>query len=300
MKKSLFFPVVFIMCLVFNMFASAHNPFITQPQKQHSAPSPIMKTKLFAKVILWQHQLREKMSLLIRQAEQTGDLLPLLYLFMAAFSYGAIHAIGPGHGKFLAISYTFSQRVKMSQGIVFGGSIALFHGLSGILFVIFIKELLSGSATQGLETMTHFTQVISYSLIICVGFFILVKSALRLLRKKVSIPNNLDSIQNSAPTNPVLSALIIGMIPCPGVVIVMLFAMSMGLIGLGVMLGLAISAGMAFTITAVVILTLSGKMASLSVASKNSSLSHIAEHLLEAVAGIMILLFGSVLLLANL
>jgi ABC-type nickel/cobalt efflux system permease component RcnA len=36
----------------------------------------------------------------------------------------------------------------------------------------------------------------------------------------------------------------IGMVPCPGVVIVALFSVSLGLLDLGVILGLAISLGM--------------------------------------------------------
>jgi len=285
--------------LLFSSYAAAHNSFITEPKEQHSSPSPVIKSKLFVKIVLWQHQLKEKMSSLIRQSKQTGDLLPLVYLFFAAFAYGTIHAAGPGHGKFFALSYTLSKRPKISQGILFGSSIALFHGVSGILFVVLVKKMLNEGVTKNLETLTYITQVVSFSLITCVGFLILFKSALRLFKQRISNLNTFNSRIN-APTHPILSALIIGMIPCPGVVIVMLFALSMDLIGLGVMLGLAISIGMAMTITTVVIITLSGKAFLLSVASKNSRLLNISEHILEIISGIMISIFGLLLLLANL
>jgi len=300
MNKSLFLSLLIILCLVFSTFANAHNPFITKPEKQHAAPSPVIKSKLFVKIILWQHQLKEKMSSLIRQFDETGDFLPLFYLFFAAFIYGSIHAAGPGHGKFLALSYMLSRRPNMRQGILFGSSIALFHGLSGILFVVIVKGILEGGITNNMESLTHITQIVSFSLISCVGFFILFKGAMNVYKQKKSGLYTVNTNKPNTPASPLISALIIGIIPCPGVVIVMLFALSMGMVGLGVMLGAAISMGMAVTITTVVIVALSGKALSLSMASKNSRLLHVLEHLLEIASGLLIAVFGLLLLLSNL
>ncbi len=82
------------------------------------------------------------------------------------------------------------------------------------------------------------------------------------------------------------------MIPCPGVVMVMLFALSMNLVGLGIMLGVTLSLGMALTITCVVVIVISGKTISLGMAAKHGSLTITLEYLIETIAGLMITCLG--------
>ena len=48
-------------------------------------------------------------------------------------------------------------------------------------------------------------------------------------------------------------ALAVGMVPCPGVVLVMLFCISMGMTLLGVMLSCCVALGMAATLTLVIL-----------------------------------------------
>ncbi len=94
--------------------------------------------------------------------------------------------------------------------------------------------------------------------------------------------------------NPLVSSLAVGIIPCPVVVMVMLFALSMDMMGLGIILGLTISLGMALTITGVVLVGLSGKAASLSMASKQKKFFPIFEHVIELMAALAVTSLGLV------
>ena len=99
--------------------------------------------------------------------------------------------------------------------------------------------------------------------------------------------------------HPVISALVVGCIPCPGVVMVMLFALSMDLIVLGVVLGVAISMGMAFTISVVVILATSDKAVSLAaVTSQKKERVILIESLIKIFAGLVLTIIGSLFLVA--
>ena len=40
----------------------SHNPFTSTPDKQHKAPEPLVKNAFFVNIIVWQHQLKQKMS----------------------------------------------------------------------------------------------------------------------------------------------------------------------------------------------------------------------------------------------
>ena len=299
MKQSIIF---LILLLTFSIapLASGHNPFTTKPENQHVAPVPVISNKFFAKIIIWQHKLKAKMSSLVRQAESTGSIKPLLLLILAAVAYGVIHAAGPGHGKAIALSYVLSQRPSYIRGILFSSCMALFHGASGIVFVLVIRFILKTNIIKNLETVTNITQVISYSIIACFGLGIFIHSIYKLIKKHDQKQDTYETFKSGKYTNPVLLAFVVGSIPCPGVVMVMLFALSMNLITLGIILGITISIGMALTVSVVVLIAISGKIASLTAISKNSKRAVFIEHGIEIFAGLLLMTLGALFLGANL
>lgn len=74
-----------------------------------------------------------------------------------------------------------------------------------------------------------------------------------------------------------LPAVFIGMIPCPGVVLVVLFCLSLGLPRLGIMLACAITLGMASTLSLFVLTAMAGKAALLAPCPDVSLLQKIQE-----------------------
>lgn len=294
--------MILLLCLFFLSASAtnASNPFTSKPEKQQgiSKPDtlkPLIKNEFFVKIIFWQKQLREKMSHLIREVRTKKSLVPFFILFASAFAYGVIHSAGPGHGKAVALSYILSCKPNLLQSLIFSNLVALTHGLSGIFFVLIVKYLLQASIPTSLEAMTNITQVISYSLITCLGLIILVKGFYKCFKTK--------TIHHKSHTkyfvNPFITAVAIGIIPCPGVVMVMLFAMSMNLTWLGILLGTAISFGMATTITLIAIIGISGKIGVLSLASNNSRILTTLGYMFEAAAGLLMVCFGFVLLITS-
>lgn len=278
--------------------SNAQNPFITKPDKQYAASEPVFKSKLFVKIIIWQNQLKEKMSCLVRQARATHSIRPLFFLIMAAFAYGVIHAAGPGHGKAIALSYVLSQRPSYFHGMLFSNFMALSHGISGIIFVVIIQIILNTTILNNLESVTHITQIISYSIIVCLGLGICINSIYILIKNKIQY--GLENRQKRPCVNPVLSALVVGSIPCPGVVMVMTFALSMDLIVLGMILGLMITLGMALTISIVVIIAISGKIISFNMLTKKVESKNLLERCVEIFAGLALIILGTLFLGANL
>lgn len=255
-----------------------------------------MKSKFFVKIVFWQHQLREKMSGLIREASTEKKITPILLLAVFAFLYGVIHSAGPGHGKIVALSYILSAKPALPQSLMFGNLVALTHGLSGIFFVLTVKFILNTGINRSLETMTYITQIISFSLISLIGSFIFIKSMLKWFKKTPEIGLK----QPIFFASPFATAFAVGIIPCPGVVMVMLFAISMNLTGLGIFLGTCIALGMATTITVIVLVGMSGKAAALRLVNHQTQAYQIIENSIETAAGLLILVFGLILLLANL
>ncbi|MGB2930224.1 MAG: hypothetical protein WBB70_15080 [Desulfobacterales bacterium] len=279
---------------------SAQNPFTakTQSKVHHTTTHPAAKNMFLSIITRWQHRLNQKMSDLVREAKETHSPKPLAFLLLVAFAYGMLHAAGPGHGKAFAISYILSQRPKLLRGMLFGGSIALFHGLSGIMFVLIIHIILQKSVTGTLEDVTRITQIISFSLIACLGLGILIKSSYRWIKNAKGGHPAFNGNHKRRLYGPLLSALVVGIIPCSGVVMVMLFSLSMKLVGLGIILGITISMGMALTITFVVVIVMSGKAMSLGMAARHGSLAITIENLIETIAGLMVASLGLLFLAA--
>ena len=289
MKRFFILGMLGILLLSWAAPAWCHNPFISKPEKQHAAPEPPVKSELFVKIIVWQHHLKQKMSDLIRSFQTEGSLGPLLLLIGIAFGYGVIHAAGPGHGKVVAISYVLSHRPSMAGGIAFGVCIAMIHGFSGIFGVLGLRYILEKSVSQTLTSVTDITQLVSFGIIIILGMGILVKHAYTLYCG----PNESSEAK---PMEPVSKrglwpwALAVGIVPCPAVVMVMLFCLSMDVIFLGLILSICIAAGMGTTISMVVSTTIMGKTGILRTVPEKRIRT--VEALVSMLSGVAITAFG--------
>ncbi|MBL0717015.1 MAG: hypothetical protein JJV89_03095 [Desulfosarcina sp.] len=306
MKNYIIIPILFLFTISLLPFplvtiADASNPFTAKPEKQNAVHILAPKNKFFVKIITWQYQLKEKITLLLKQAKSGDSIRPLFFLVLTAFIYGVIHAAGPGHGKAIALSYILSQRPSYFNGLLFGNCIALFHGISGIIFVLFIRIILKTRIINNLEHVTRITQITSYSIIACFGLVIFIHSLYKLIKNNSKNPKNQvdsDTKQTRQHLNPLLSAFVVGCIPCPGVVMVMLFALSLDLIGLGIIIGITISMGMAFTLSLVVLIAISGKAASFNILRENRK-AILIEYGIEIFAGAALAALGLLLFFAN-
>ncbi len=228
--------------------ATAQNPFLN-PQKtqtpQHSS--------FLNKISSWQRQLKMKMTVLVKQVHSTGNISPLLSLLLIAFGYGALHAAGPGHGKAVAVSLISSKNATFGQGIFFGSLIAFCHGFSGILCVLALYYVLKTGISGPLTEISRITRITSFSLIILLGLGIIAQHGRSLFFKIKAKPASLaENGPQKSKSAFIFWAVTVGIIPCPGVIMVMLFCLAQGVPGLGLLLALAISLGMATTIALVV------------------------------------------------
>jgi len=297
MKKIIF---ATILLLIFYLpvvvpLVHADNPFTKQHKTEQIGsflPKPAIFSKIFTRIILWQQYLKTKMTGLVRQAENNGSITPILLLILTAFVYGVVHAVGPGHGKAIALSYVMTQKPSYLKGLIFSNFIALFHGVSGIVFVIIVKLIINTTIMGNLDNVTNITQIVSYAVITFIGTAIVCFSIYKIVKK--------DRVKNSSKQlNPIFAAAVIGCIPCPGVIIIMLFALSMDLLILSIALGIAISLGMAVTVSVVVVLAISGKFALIGINGKRSSRSANFEVVVELFAGIALMVLGFLFLGAS-
>ena len=272
--------------------AKAQNPFTSKDDQRQFSPAPSLPHPFLARIVFLQQQLNQKMAALTRQAKETGSIRPLITLTIIAFAYGVLHAAGPGHGKALAASYLLSRGKKLGLGILLGNLTALFHGLSGVGLVLALNFVIRKGVTSSLVSVTHTTQLISYSLIVLIGAALLVRNLVSWRRQTGNDRSNSMERSKEGLRHLLWPAMAAGMIPCPGVVLVMLFCMSLDVLGLGLLLVSFLTLGMAVTISAVGVTAIGGKKLALGVLERRPKMAEKIEHCIEVVASLMVMAVG--------
>ena len=134
--------------LVYLCSASAQgNPFLSSgpKEKRIDRSYPNIFQKIIYQLNDIQRDLYEKMSSLTQTVKEGRNPGVLFILIGICFVYGLIHALGPGHGKLIAISYFLSRRATPVKGVFMGGLIALLHAGSATAIVLIVYITLKSS-----------------------------------------------------------------------------------------------------------------------------------------------------------
>ncbi|MFO7752082.1 MAG: hypothetical protein R6V41_03055 [Desulfobacteraceae bacterium] len=299
MKKTMcFIAALMLVSILFNPAAAA-NPFEDDPagnQKVQAAPKEVAFDgnawhTVLLKITMLQQTLKIKMTGLIKDFQNGSSILPLLSALAVSFLYGVLHAAGPGHGKAFASAYILSERPSISKGVALGNLLAFFHGMSGAFTVLALHFLLSKTVSGTVSEIEHITRITSYSLLCLLGAVLVVKSLAEIRSKASRGPGALSK-------NMLVWGFSAGIVPCPGVVMIMLFCLSFGLPYLGVALSVFVSAGMAVTISLVVVAVTMGKK--MSFAFLPDEKIEAGEQVLAILSGLFVLSAGAVFLISAL
>jgi ABC-type nickel/cobalt efflux system permease component RcnA len=148
---------------------------------------------------------------------------------------------------------------------------------------------------ETLATVTTVTQMVSFALIALLGLGILIKNGCALFFKPTPKPESLPETESKKRLLP--WALAVGLVPCPAVVMAMLFCLSMGVMILGLLLAVCISLGMAVTLSIVVSAVVMGKAGILNATSQKRAAK--TESIVGILSGTAITIFGTLFLLTT-
>lgn len=234
----------------------------------HAWPQVMMKS------IVWQREVNQQMSGLLKAVAENptkagGSLLAFSFL------YGVLHALGPGHGKIVIATWlaTHPSRLKSSIGLTLASS--LLQGGVAIALVVVVLSLLRLPARQ-LHISSFWLEKGSYALVGVLGL-LLCWRALKKLRTLLHKPQfraftphhehtaNCGCGHQHLPTQAQLQngddwrarlmvVLSMGMRPCSGAIMVLLFSKVMGVFGWGMLSALAMAAGTSLTISSLALL----------------------------------------------
>ena len=195
---------------------------------------------------------------------------PLVIGLLLAFAYGVVHALGPGHGKVVVVSYFLSRDAQIMRGFLMGLQIAIFHVLSAAV-VVALADLVLRQALGSAPGEVAGVRLASYGLIALIGCSMLVQAVQRSRLRRAGIrvvdeccghghahrhgPSGTGPGAGARAREGALS-LGVGLVPCTGAVLILLYAIANDILFAGVLLVVAIAAGMALTMGALGVLSI--------------------------------------------
>jgi ABC-type nickel/cobalt efflux system permease component RcnA len=180
----------------------------------------------------------------------------LFVLLLAAFGWGAVHALSPGHGKAMVAAYLVGTKGKPRHAVALGATVTVAHTI-GVFLLGFVTLALSQYVLP--EDLYPWLNLISGALVVAIGLGVL-RSRLRGRGHSHHghhhhghghHHHHHDHAGDHTVTNRSLIGLgaAAGLIPCPSALVVLLGAIAQHEIALGLLLIVAFSLGLAATLT---------------------------------------------------
>jgi ABC-type nickel/cobalt efflux system permease component RcnA len=283
---------------------AARNPFISsQRTDAPPAPKPAVRYPAFLqpamqKIVTVQFTIRQNMVRLAGDIQQHpfGRGFQMFMLF--SLLYGMVHSLGPGHGKVYACAYFLNRRGTIRRGLLLSGLTMLIHVLSGTVLILVGALVLKTSGAMTLENAGVVLERISYGLLAGLGVFLTGHTIMQLRAKSIYSPDSCPAPSDNRSL--FVAALAVGIVPCPGAAMILLFSLTLGILpaGLGAMICIAV--GMSFTTGLFAILTIVLKQRFLVLAEGNRRLFTAAYTLLALGGATSITILGLVLLIGSL
>jgi nickel/cobalt exporter len=169
-----------------------------------------------------------------------------------AFALGAVHALSPGHGKTIVAAYLVGTRGTPRHAVLLGGVVTCAHTVS--VFALGLGTLFLSRYVLP-EKIYPVLGAVSGLSIVWIGALLFVQR-LRHLRAHRHHHHHHHHDHAHVPEEISLAGLVAlgaggGLVPCPSALVLLLSAVALGRVGLGLILLLAFSAGLAVVLTAI-------------------------------------------------
>ncbi|ODT68168.1 MAG: hypothetical protein ABS75_21470 [Pelagibacterium sp. SCN 63-23] len=233
-----------------------------------------------------------------------------------SFLYGVFHAAGPGHGKVVISSYVLANERQLRQGVTLSALSALLQSLVAIGFVLVLAGLLNLTSTA-MGVAAHWVGVVSYALVALLGLWLVARKVFGWGHGHHEHDHHDhghhhhdhgEHMHHAVAPRDIRGnwreqlgvVLAVGLRPCSGALVVLVFALSQGLLAAGIAAVLLMGLGTAITVAALATLAVGAKGLAARIGGTDSAM---ARHLVwwaELLGAVAVLAFGILLLIASL
>src|SRR4051794_32369903 len=271
---------------------------VLMAQTPFGGPRPSSAEPQVGGIVGWllakQSEFYREMSATIRAAKSDGSAV--WTLLAISFAYGIFHAAGPGHGKAVISSYLVANQETARRGIVLSFASALMQSLVAVVIVGVCAWLLNASAKTMCGT-EKVVEIASYALIAAFGARLVWTKGGGFIRALQAVPpapalalaahphdhNNRhdhhdqanhvhdehcghshgpEPIELAGPggwSRGLGAILAVGVRPCSGAILVLVFALAQGLFWAGIVATFVMGLGTAITVATIAVIAVSAK-----------------------------------------
>ncbi|MBV6633753.1 MAG: high frequency lysogenization protein HflD [Alphaproteobacteria bacterium] len=252
----------------------------------------------------------------------SGDPAAAWWVVGLSFLYGLFHAAGPGHGKVIITTYLATQPAWLARGVLLASLGAMVQGATAIILVYGVV-LVVGSLVGYTDLAVDWSERVSFALVLCLGLWLLLRGG-RSLRGSLAKASphhhhgdehqhhhhdgccdhhhvaDAAQVEKSRQGLGAMALVILsmGLRPCTGAILVLVFASAIGQTALGFFAVLAMSSGTAIAISLLAIVTILARDQIGQFASRHGSanLIGLASATLLIGGGLLLTWFGGSLL----
>ena len=245
----------------------------------------------------WQKEISAQLSTLLYDA-QVHPLSAGISLMGLSFIYGLLHSLGPGHGKVIVSTYIATHPTKVKESLLLTFFSSLLQAVVAIALVSVLLGIYKSSMHAVNSNANYFITLSVYAVAL-LGLMIIIKSlvslwkfspfhqqptlkinSLKVIPKADSqlIANDKNHVHDencgcghahvvdaeminkaSSLKEYLMIVVSIGMRPCSGAIMVLLFSYMMNIYWLGILSAFAMAIGTVITTSTIAIMTITGK-----------------------------------------
>lgn len=162
----------------------------------------------------------------------THNWMTLASVLPLGIVFGAIHALTPGHGKSVLVTYLIGSRLAVLRGMAVAGTLALTHVASAVVIALIAAPLVT--RTLGNVGRAPILEDISRGILALIGVWLV----WRAVRGRTQHPKH----------EGYAVGVVAGLVPCPLTLFVMFYALSRDIVEAGLTFALAMMIGVATTL----------------------------------------------------
>lgn len=307
--------------------AQSPHPFAV-PEQRLPTPTSGWFSQWTGQIAIWQSEFYRELTGAVRAWKADGwQAWGLLGL---SFAYGVFHALGPGHGKAILSAYVLANRETIRNGAILAFVSALIQALVAIAMVGIAAGILNVTGAV-LNEVTALLELGAYALLTVLGAWLVYKHIIKPILAWLAKPrehdhshhhhdhghdhHNHDHAHHDAcgcghvhmPDPAQISGKLnwrkawgaivaIGLRPCSGAILVLVFALSQQFFVAGVAAALAMGLGTGLTVATLAMMSLTaGRMAEAAGGGQGRQWGQAIGTTLQGAASIAVLVFGVLL-----
>ncbi len=232
---------------------------------------------LWSWVLAQQQKANRQIVGAVKDLKSEASLSAALALILVSFIYGVLHAAGPGHGKAVISSYVLANERTVRRGILLSFLAAFFQALSAITIITVLVVFMKATSFQ-IKGAEAWITTLSWGLIALLGAWLLygqLKVLWRAWNARADVnaascdhhkthgahahdgaccghahmPDAQQLENDFSWRKGFLIAASVGVRPCTGALLVLIFALTNGLLWAGIAATFAMALGTAITVS---------------------------------------------------